>query len=356
MGNLFLVLFFDFGLYFFHNTKNLLKKSSGPYFYLPKLESHLEARLWNDVFNWSEKFLGVSNVIRATVLIETILAAFEMDEILYELRNHSSGLNCGRWDYIFSIIKKFINYPDFVMGDRSSVGMTAPMMDAYVKLLIKTCHKRGVHAMGGMAAQIPNRDKNAHEEALKKVSEDKLREVTYGHDGTWVAHPGLIPVTLEVFNRFMKGPNQIEKLRDDVTVSEKDLLNIPKGGKITPQGLKMNCEISLLYLEAWLRGNGCIPLHNLMEDLATAEISRSQLYQWIKHRSKLIDGTEITKDFVVRNLKEICEKFVKESSEEEQRSSLKLAYDLIVDLLDGPFMDFMSLKAYPYLVKKKSKL
>eukprot|EP01126_Amoeba_proteus_P026703 TRINITY_DN2644_c0_g2_i2.p1 TRINITY_DN2644_c0_g2~~TRINITY_DN2644_c0_g2_i2.p1 ORF type:complete len:505 (-),score=103.28 TRINITY_DN2644_c0_g2_i2:46-1560(-) len=254
--------FFDFGLFFFHNFRNLLAKGSGPYFYLPKLESHLEARLWNDVFQFSEHHFKLLNVIRATVLIETITAAFEMEEILYEMRTHSAGLNCGRWDYIFSVIKKFISEKTFVLGDRSGVGMTAPFMDAYVRLLIKTCHKRGCHAMGGMAAQIPIKgNPEDNHTAMEKVRLDKLKEVVAGHDGTWVAHPGLIPVVLEVWNPKMKEKNQIRHMaRDDVIVTEKDLLNIPSGGKITLNGLTLNCRVSLLYLEGWLKGNGCIPV------------------------------------------------------------------------------------------------
>ncbi|KAG1080611.1 hypothetical protein G6F42_023280 [Rhizopus arrhizus] len=247
---------FDFGLFFFHNAKNQIKNGLGPYFYLPKMESYLEARLWNDIFNASQDMLNIPRgTIRGTVLIETILAAFEMDEIIYELREHSSGLNCGRWDYIFSFIKKFRQYPQYVLPDRSDVSMTVPFMSAYVNLLIQTCHKRGVHAMGGMAAQIPiKNDVQANEVAMKKVRADKLREVTAGHDGTWVAHPDLVKIALEVFNEHMPQPNQLFKRREDVSVKQKDLLNIDFEGKITEHGIRDNIQIGLAYMESWLRG------------------------------------------------------------------------------------------------------
>ncbi len=270
---------FDFGLYFFHNHSH-----GRPYFYLPKLESHLEARLWNDVFNFAQDSLGVPRgTIRATVLIETILASFEMDEILYELRDHSAGLNCGRWDYIFSFIKKFRNFPQFVLPNRAEVTMDKAFLKAYVDLLIQTCHRRGIHAMGGMAAQIPiKNDPKANENALEKVRQDKLREVKAGHDGTWVAHPGLVPVAKEVFDAHMKGPNQISVKREDVQVTQKDLLEIHKG-EITEAGLRWNIDVGLQYLESWLNGVGCVPIYNLMEDAATAEICRAQVWQWVKH-------------------------------------------------------------------------
>lgn len=286
---------FDFALYFFHNARTLLKRGSGPYFYLPKIQGHLEARLWNDVFNAAQDALDIPRgSIRATVLIETLPAAFEADEILHELRDHSAGLNCGRWDYIFSFIKTFRNRPEFVLPDRSQITMTAPFMRAYCLHVIRTCHRRGIHAMGGMAAQIPIKgDPVANEAALAKVRADKEREVADGHDGTWVAHPGLVPLALEVFDMHMSQPNQIARHRDDVHVTAADMVNVP-GGSITEQGLRWNINVGVAYLEAWLRGNGCVPLYNLMEDAATAEICRTQCWQWIRHdRGRLADGRKI---------------------------------------------------------------
>jgi malate synthase len=290
---------FDFGLYFFHNAAESLKRGRGPYFYLPKMESHLEARLWNDVFVFAQEYCGVpQGSVRATVLVETILAAFEMDEILYELRDHSAGLNCGRWDYIFSYIKKLGHRSDKVLPDRAQVTMTKAFLKAYVDLLIQTCHKRGIHAMGGMAAQIPiKNDAAANEQALERVRQDKLREVKAGHDGTWVAHPGLIPIAKAVFDEFMPGPNQIGVLREDVHVTEADLLE-PVAGEVTAAGLQMNVDVGIQYLEAWLNGNGCVPIYNLMEDAATAEISRSQVWQWVKHGVVLTDGRRVTAELV----------------------------------------------------------
>ena len=281
----------DFALYLFHNHEQLAKNGSGPYFYLPKLESHLEARLWNDIFVKAQQELGIpQGTIKATVLIETILAAFEMDEILYELREHSAGLNCGRWDYIFSFIKTFRNQPEFALPDRGQVGMTQPFMAAYSQLVIKTCHKRGVHAMGGMAAQIPIKtDQAANEAAIAKVRADKEREVKAGHDGTWVAHPGLIATAREQFDAHIKGSNQIDNPRDDVNVSAADLIAIPQGTR-TDDGLRQNVRVGIQYLEAWLGGNGCVPLYHLMEDAATAEISRAQVWQWAKHGVDVGDG------------------------------------------------------------------
>ena len=290
---------FDFGLYFFHNHAALAERGSGPYFYLPKMESHLEARLWNDVFNAAQDLVGVPRgTIRATVLIETIMAAFQMDEILWELRDHSAGLNCGRWDYIFSFIKRFRNHPEFVIPDRASVGMTRRFLDSYVRLLIRTCHRRGIHAMGGMAAQIPIRhDPDANEAAFEKVRQDKLREVRAGHDGTWVAHPGLIGVAREVFDEGMPAPNQIDNKREDVSVTAADLLAVPEG-EITEDGLRVNIDVGIQYLESWLRGVGCVPIYNLMEDAATAEISRTQVWQWIRHGARLSDGRTVTAELV----------------------------------------------------------
>jgi malate synthase len=271
---------FDFGVFFFHNAKEQLARGAGPFFYLPKMESHLEARLWNDVFNHAESAVGVPRgSIKGTVLIETLPAAFEMDEILYELREHSAGLNCGRWDYIFSFIKK---QPDKLLPDRAQLTMDKGFLRAYVQLLIRTCHRRGAHAMGGMAPQIPIKDDaKANEAALEKVRADKLREVTDGHDGTWVAHPGLIPVAKQIFDEHMPGPNQLSRLREDVHVTRDDLLHVPEGTR-TEEGLRQNVRVGVRYVEAWLRGLGCVPLYHLMEDAATAEISRSQVWQQIK--------------------------------------------------------------------------
>jgi len=300
---------FDFGLYFFHNAFETQRRGFGPYFYLPKMESHLEARLWNDVFNLAQDYIGMPRgTIRGTVLIETILAAFEMDEIIYELRDHSSGLNCGRWDYIFSVIKKFRQNPDFVLPDRSSVTMTVPFMDAYVKLLIQTCHRRGVHAMGGMAAQIPIKDdKEANDKAMDGVRADKLREVRAGHDGTWVAHPALAVIATEVFNKHMPTPNQLFVRREDVKVGANDLLNMNVPGKITEDGIKKNLNIGLGYMEAWIRGVGCVPINFLMEDAATAEVSRSQLWQWVRHGITTSEGKKVDKAYALRLLKECTE-------------------------------------------------
>jgi malate synthase len=278
---------FDFGLYLFHNGQRLLARGSGPYLYLPKLESHLEARLWNDVFDFTEEELDLPHgSIRATVLIETILAAFEMEEILYELRDHSAGLNAGRWDYIFSVVKKFRNRDDFVLPDRAQVTMTVPFMRAYTELLVKTCHRRGAHAMGGMAAFVPSRrDPEVNETALAKVREDKVREASDGFDGTWVAHPDLVPVATEEFDNVLgERPNQIERLREDVSVSAGELLDVRvPDGEVTDEGVQNNVSVGLRYLESWLRGVGAAAIYNLMEDAATAEIARSQVWQWLRH-------------------------------------------------------------------------
>ena len=293
---------FDFGMYFFHNAKRLLAKGSGPYFYLPKLESHFEARLWNDVFNFAQDALKIPRgTIRATVLIETILAAFEMEEILYELRDHSSGLNAGRWDYIFSIIKKFRNRPDFVLPDRAQVTMTVPFMRAYTDLLVKTCHKRGAHAMGGMAAFIPSRrDADVNRVALAKVKEDKDREAKAGFDGTWVAHPDLVATATEAFDAVLgERPNQLERQRPDVSVTAEQLIDVKvPEGSITENGLRLNVSVGIQYLESWMRGVGAAAINNLMEDVATAEISRSQVWQWIRQSSRLSEGSPVTADLV----------------------------------------------------------
>ncbi|KAI7857298.1 malate synthase A [Circinella umbellata] len=313
---------FDFGLYFFHNAKELVQRGAGPYFYLPKMESHLEARLWNDIFNTAQDMLSVKRgTIRGTVLIETILAAFEMEEIIYELREHSSGLNCGRWDYIFSFIKRFRERPEFVLPDRSQVTMTVPFMDAYVRLLIKTCHKRGVHAMGGMAAQIPiKNDPEANQAAMAKVDADKLREVKAGHDGTWVCHPALLQIAKDVFDKYMPNANQLEVSRNDVQVTAADLLSVPTGA-ITKQGIRENIRVGLTYMEAWLRGAGCVPINNMMEDAATAEISRSQLFQWARHGAKTDEGETITAQLNLQLLDEECAKLKQEMGEEKYAAS-----------------------------------
>ncbi|MEP7157413.1 MAG: malate synthase A [Betaproteobacteria bacterium] len=292
---------FDFALYFFHNVKTLLSRSSGVYLYLPKMESHLEARLWNDIFVMAQNELGVpQGTVKGTVLIETIVAAFEMDEILYEMREHSAGLNIGRWDYIFSAIKKFRLNKDFCLADRSQVTMMAPFLRAYALSLVKTCHKRQAFAMGGMAAQIPiKNDEAANSAAMEKVRADKLREVTDGCDGTWVAHPGLVGIAKEVFDAHMKTPNQIHRQRDDVNVSAADLLDFKPEAPITEAGLRNNIQVGIQYVGSWLGGNGCVPIFNLMEDAATAEISRSQVWQWIRSpKGVLADGSKVTKDMV----------------------------------------------------------
>jgi len=290
---------FDFALYFYHNARKLIEQGSGPYFYLPKLENHYEARLWNDVFIEAERELGLPvGTIKATVLIETLPAAFEMEEIIFELREHIAGLNCGRWDYIFSFIKKFHVHPEFVLPDRSSITMDRHFLRSYSLLLIQTCHRRGLHAIGGMAAQIPiKNDPGAGAAALRLVRRDKMREATDGHDGTWVAHPALVPIAKEVFDQVMPGPNQISNLRQDVEIGPEDLLDIP-GGEITETGLRQNINVALLYMESWLRGQGCVPLHNLMEDAATAEISRAQVWQWLHHGAALADGRTVDRELV----------------------------------------------------------
>ena len=291
--------FVDFGLYFFHNAQAMLDRGTGPYFYLPKTESHLEARLWNEVFLFAQERLGIpAGTIKATVLIETLPAVFEMNEILYELREHIAGLNCGRWDYIFSYIKTLRAKPEYVLPDRGQVVMSKAFLKAYAELLIQTCHRHGAFAMGGMAAFIPNRrDPEVTEKALAAVREDKLREVQYGHDGTWVAHPDLVPTALEVFNQHMPQKNQLDKLREDVAVGEKELLQ-PHEGTRSEEGLRVNIRVGVQYIEAWLRGNGAVPLYNMMEDAATAEISRTQVWQWLRYGATLADGRRVTAELV----------------------------------------------------------
>jgi malate synthase len=343
---------FDFGLYFFHNAAELIRRGTGPYFYLPKLESHLEARLWNDVFEFSQERLGIpQGTIRATVLIETILAAFEMHEILYELRNHSAGLNCGRWDYIFSFIKKMRNKPDFMLPDRAQVTMTVHFLASYVDLLIQTCHERGIHAMGGMAAQIPiKNDPEANDRALEKVRQDKLREVKAGHDGTWVAHPGLVGVAKAVFDEYMPQPNQIARKREEVHVTQADLLAVPKG-TITEGGLRMNVDVGIQYLEAWLRGNGAVPIYNLMEDAATAEISRAQVWQWAKHGAKLEDGRPVTPELVKTTIaEELAKMRERVGAERFAKGKFETAAQIFEKMmLSGEFNEFLTLPAYQYL-------
>ncbi len=296
---------FDFGIYAFHNARATIDKGSGPYFYLPKVENRLEARLWNDVFVHAQEKLGIPRgTMKATVLIETLPSAFEMHEILYEMRDHITGLNCGRWDYIFSFIKRLRNNRDYLLPDRAQVGMDRAFLRNYSLLLVQTCHRRGAFAMGGMAAQIPNRrDPVANEQALAKVRVDKEREANNGHDGTWVAHPDLVPVATEVFDRLMPGPNQLDRLRDDVTIGQADLLEVHEGTR-TEAGLRENIRVGVQYIEAWLGGRGAVPLYNLMEDAATAEISRAQIWQWIHFGAELEDGRKVTPELFEDVLKD----------------------------------------------------
>ena len=343
----------DFGLYFFHNAQTLLEKGSGPYFYLPKLESHLEARLWNDVFLKAQDDLGIPRgSIRATVLLETIPAAFEMDEILYELREHSAGLNCGRWDYIFSIIKKFRGKPEFTLPDRAQVTMTTHCMRSYSLLAIKTCHRRGIHAIGGMAAQIPiKNDPRANEEALEKVRADKVREAGDGHDGTWVAHPGLVAIAKEAFDAKMPQPNQIDRKREDVQVTARDLLTVP-AGQITEKGVCHNIDVGIQYLAAWLGGNGCVPIYNLMEDAATAEICRAQLWQWVHHPNALLaDGRRLTPELCRGLFQQQFDKVRTLVGEENfARGNYALAREVIEGIvLRDEFTEFMTLAGYEHL-------
>ena len=346
--------FFDFGLFLFHNWKALAEKGTGPYFYIPKLESHLEARLWNEVFTFSEEVLGIKRgTIKATVLIETLPAAFEMEEILYELREHSTGLNCGRWDYMFSYIKKLRANPKHILPDRSQLTMDKGFLAPYVDLLIKTCHKRGAHAIGGMSAYIPVKDnEEANARAFEKVRMDKEREVRAGHDGTWVAHPGLVALARQVFDSGMKGPNQIQNLREDVKVGRAELLSVPEG-KITEEGLRTNVSVGLRYISAWLGGKGSVPIFNLMEDAATAEICRAQVWQWVHHRASLSDGRRITLQHVRHVVKEELGKL-----EEEVGPDLFAHghYTLAAELFDllvssEEFKDFLTTLAYPHLLK-----
>jgi malate synthase len=349
---------FDFGLYFFHNAKEALARGTGPYFYLPKLESHLEARLWNDVFVHAQQALGVpKGSIKATVLIETILATFEMDEILWELKDHSAGLNCGRWDYIFSFIKKFREQDWAVLPNRGEVTMTSHFLRSYSQLVIKTCHRREVHAMGGMAAQIPiKNDPAANEAAMERVRADKRREAGDGHDGTWVAHPGLVEIAKAEFDAVMKEPNQIARKRQDVHVSPADLLTMPSGGK-SEAGLRQNVAVGIGYVEAWLRGIGCVPLFNLMEDAATAEISRAQVWQWVRHGQKLDDGRAITKELVRQIVREENDKVKAQIGAERYAAGrYEDAAQLMIDLVEQPvFHEFLTLPAYERIIADEKK-
>ena len=339
---------FDFAIYFFHNAKELIARGSGPYFYLPKMESHLEARLWNDVFVRAQRELGIPNgTIRATVLIETILASFEMHEILWELRDHSSGLNCGRWDYIFSFIKKFRARRDFITPDRASITMDKAFLAAYVAVLIATCHRRGAHAMGGMAAQIPiKNDEAANKVAFDKVRADKLREVRAGHDGTWVAHPGMVALAREVFDEHMKTPNQIGPPASGLgpRITPDDLLKLPEGA-VSEKGIRTNYNVGVLYLEAWLGGSGAVPLYNLMEDAATAEISRTQLWQWIHHGAMLADGRTIDETLYRR----IRDEELKSIGEKPHIDRAARIFDQLV--LNDTLADFLTIPAYDELMQ-----
>ncbi len=343
---------FDFGLFFFHNAKALLEKGTGPYFYLPKIENHLEAALWNDVFLFAQKDLGIpSGTIKATVLIESILAAFEMDEILYELREHSAGLNCGRWDYIFSFIKKFHQNKYFLLPERGQITMDKGFLSAYVRLLIQTCHRRGAHAIGGMAAQIPIRnDEEASCAASAKVRTDKEREVREGHDGTWVAHPGLVRVAKEIFDRHMPGKNQLHVMRDADVITAQDLLNVPQG-QISEAGLRKNVDVAIQYLEAWLRGTGAVPLYHLMEDTATAEISRAQLWQWIHHNAEMADGKPVTLDLVKTIMAEELRAIRRTVGDERYGAGkYELAGSIVDNLISQKeFREFLTIPAYDYL-------
>ncbi|GGG03840.1 malate synthase A [Paenibacillus abyssi] len=344
---------FDFGLFFFHNAEVLRQKGSGPYFYLPKIESYLEARLWDDVFVFAQNELGIpQGTIKVTVLIETIIAAFQMDEILYELRNHIAGLNCGRWDYIFSFIKKLRNQPHVILPDRSLVTMASPFMTAYSLLAIKTCHRRKAHCIGGMAAQIPvKHDAAANEAAMDKVRADKLREVRNGHDGTWVAHPALVPVAMDVFDTHMKTPNQVERQRDDVFITAADLLEIPQG-PITEAGVRMNVSVGVQYLEAWLRGFGAVPINNLMEDVATAEISRAQLWQWIHHpKGMLEDGRKVTSELFDTILQEELAKLKQQLGESRYgEQKFELAARLFREMtVSDSFEEFLTKPGYEHV-------
>jgi malate synthase len=340
---------FDFGLYMYHGGRAAIEAGTGPYFYLPKLESHLEARLWNDVFCWAQDRLGIPRgTIKATVLIENILAAFEMDEILYELRDHAAGLNAGRWDYIFSVIKKFRNQPEFVLPDRIQVTMTVPFMHAYTELMIRTCHRRGAHAIGGMAAFIPNRrDPEVTERAVAAVAADKAREAGAGCDGTWVAHPDLVPVAQAEFDKVLGSePNQVTRQRDDVEVTAADLLDLDFPGTITDDGVRTNISVGIQYLAAWLSGTGAVAINNLMEDVATAEISRSQIWQWVRHGVTTEDGKTVTEALVRKIAGEVVHDL--EAAGHPHSAQLQTARKVFeeVALSEEDFVDFLTLPAY----------
>lgn len=340
---------FDFGLYFFHNATKLLANGTAPYFYLPKIESHLEARLWNDVFVFAQDYLQIpQGTIKATVLIETILATFELNEIIYELRNHIVGLNCGRWDYIFSYIKKLRNQNGYILPDRAQVTMAVPFMDAYSRLVIQTCHKRKVHAMGGMSAFIPiKNDEAANNAAIEKVRQDKLREVNNGHDGTWVAHPGLVQVAMDVFNEKMPTPNNYHILRESDVITQKDILT-PCEGTITEAGIRMNINVGILYIESWLRGVGAAALHNLMEDAATAEISRTQVWQWMQKESVMNDGRKVTLSLIDELLPSEIENIKNYVGEQAfNNGKFDNAIDLFYGLIkEKDYTEFLTLPAY----------
>lgn len=341
----------DFGIYFFSNIKKLLENGSGAYFYLPKLEEYKEARWWNDVFIFAQNYLEIpQGTIKATVLIETITASFQIDEILYELKDHSSGLNCGRWDYIFSFIKKFRNLPAFIVPDRDQVTMASPFMAAYSKRVIEICHRRNVHAIGGMAAQIPiKNDYEANSIAFEKVRSDKKREVKNGHDGTWVAHPALISVAKDIFDQYMSSENQIDK-KFEYQITEKQLLEIPKG-EITEKGVRKNINVGILYIESWLNGVGAAAIYNLMEDAATAEISRTQLWQWLQNEILLSDDRTLTRNMILQWELEELENIEKYVGEERFRNGkFNLAKELFNELVfSEKFEEFLTLKAYPYI-------
>jgi malate synthase len=344
---------FDFGLYFFHNARALIDKGAGPYFYLPKMESHREARLWNEVFNHAQDTLGIlRGTIKATALVETLTAVFEMHEILYELREHAVGLNCGRWDYVFSFIKCMRNHPECVMPDRAQLTMDQHFLKSYSHLLIQTCHRRGAHAMGGMAAQIPIKDDHlANEAALNKVRADKEREVKAGHDGTWVAHPLLVPIAREVFDKFMPGPNQLQNRREDVHVTAADLLKVPEG-TITIRGLINNVSSALRYTESWLSGRGAVPIANLMEDVATAEISRAQIWQWIRHPKGILeDGRRVTVEMFRELLAEDLQVIRRQLGDVLYQSrKYKEAAELLDKMVTGKRLpNFLTLEAYGLL-------
>lgn len=349
----------DFGLYFFHNAVTLMQHGSAPYFYLPKLESYKEARFWNEVFLFAQRYLGINRgTIKATVLIETILASFQMHEILWELREHAAGLNCGRWDYIFSFIKKFKNDPAQIFPDRSQVTMTVPFMRAYTQLLVKTCHQRGAHAIGGMAAQIPIKDNPvANAAALEKVKADKMREVKDGHDGTWVAHPGLVTVAMEVFNEYMTTPNQLIVKREEFTCTEEDLLRVPEGS-VTEEGVRSNINVAILYLESWLSGTGAVAIYNLMEDAATAEICRTQVWQWLHNKVKLADGRTFNQELYEDIRDEEIEKIkATVGCMQYQQGCFVQAICLFNKLVvQDDFEEFLTLPAYNILIVNNARV